>query len=173
MVADGQCNLFAKPPMQVSTLRKLICKFVFCHKLIKLKKWYIQNKNVDVSIFGLEKIKYVRVTHSLRMDLKRKKKANTSKKMKSESMFKFFFFIFSPYFLVSGSAGGRFLSGTERPRGHHKARVTIEEVIWTFQPKNTKRRGWLTQSGIPFQTSPCCLFVSMLCLLDNCLQPAL
>lgn len=83
-----------------------------------------------------------------------------------------FCFPFSVHVLwPEGSTGGRFRPGTDRARGHHKARVTFKRSSELFNPKHKTMRQ--TQNGIPFQKSPPLMFVPTLCLLDNCLQSVL
>lgn len=68
---------------------------------------------------------------------------------------------FPPRFVASGSTA----RWPDRTRGHHEARVTFREVIWTFQPQtqndvaDTKRNS--------FSKASLLLFVPMLCLLDT------
>lgn len=101
---------------------------------------------------------------------KEKEKASAPKE--SVRKYQIFCFPFSVHVLwPEGSTGGRFRPGTDRARGHHKARVTFKRSSELFNPKHKTMRQ--TQNGIPFQKSPPLMFVPTLCLLDNCLQSAL
>lgn len=154
---------FSKSDNAIADLHKTIWRIIVCHNLWDTDAPRISNnlvifKHLYSLYFNLE-------TSALSQMLliKTDAKYQEVRKKKHTGQNSLIFHV-SPYFQFM-FFWNQCSAVTARTRGHHKARVTFEKVIWTFQPQTqnvlavTKRNSFSDVSLL--------LLVPVLCLLDT------